>query len=164
MESEPILTTAIEVAIAIAGFSAVVVAIAPRRRSEWPEPARLSISALLLASIATVFFGFLPLLIFSAHVPESRAWPLASSAHVAYLAAMAAYRLRQLVRLPPDDSPQRRLILISSTVVFVAVASLQLTNAIWLQAPWPYLTSIVLMVVASFGIFASLLWQLWSTA
>lgn len=162
MEPEAILTTAIEVAIGIAGFSAIVVAIGPRSGSEWPEAARVALSALLLMSISTVVFGFVPLLLLSAAVLEGTVWPLSSRMHSLYLIAVATYRLRQTSRLPRGEV--RRGSLIAIFGIFVLTVSIQAMNALWLQLPWPYLTSIVLMVIGAFTLFAVLLWQLWTAA
>ena len=82
MDPDAVLTTAIEVAIGIAGFSGVVVALGSRIGIEWPKSAPVSLSALLLMSISTVFFGFLPLLMLSAAVSEERVWSSASGIHL----------------------------------------------------------------------------------
>jgi hypothetical protein len=163
LEPESILTTAIEVAIGIAGFSAVVMAIGPRSGNEWPESARLALSALLLMSLSTVVFGFLPLLLLSAAAPESTTWRISSGTHATYLVAVGVYRSRQLLRLPDDGIPRTNLSVVVG-MVLVVIILLQVTNAFWLCMPWPYLTSIVLMVVLAFTVFVGLLWRLWSAA
>lgn len=162
MEPEAILTTAIEVAIGIAGFSAVVVAIGPRRGSEWPEASRIALSALLLMSISTVVFGFVPLLLVSADVPEASVWPLSSGIHSVYLLAIALYRILQTARLARGEV--RRGSLFAIFGIFLLTLGLQSANALWLQLPWPYLTSMILMVVGAFTLFAALLWQLWAAS
>jgi cation transport ATPase len=166
VDDSSILTTAVEVAIAIAGFSGIVVVLGPRHARDWPETGRLLLSALLLMAIAVVAFGFLPLLLEAAGVSE-RLWPIASALHAVYLLCVTAYRLRERMRLPPG---QRRITTqapVAGAALAVAVVgafALQLANVFWLQASWPYLAAIVLMVLGALGVFAALLWGLWAAA
>jgi hypothetical protein len=166
MDEGSILTTAVEVAIAIAGFSGIVVVLGPRHARDWPETARLLLSALLLMAIAIVAFGFLPLLLGAAGVSE-RLWPIASALHAVYLLCITAHRIRGRMRLPRD---QRRITVqepVAGAVLATAVVgafALQVANVFWLQTPWPYLAAIVLMVLAALGVFAALLWSLWAAA
>jgi hypothetical protein len=162
MDEAGILTTAAEVAVAIGGFSGIVVVLGPRRGEEWPASSRLLLSALLLMAIAIVGFAFLPLLLRAAAVSERTLWPIASALHAVYLTCVVGYRIRQMHRFPKDQRHLPAQPLIGVTVLGVLV--LQACNGLWLQAPWPYLAAIVLMVLGSFGVFAALLWQLWAAA
>ncbi len=63
MESNDILTTIAEVAIAIAGFSSIIVALSPRPIGEWSPVERFNFRALLQVAAVVVFFSLIPLVI-----------------------------------------------------------------------------------------------------
>ena len=60
---ESALGSAIEVAIAIAGFSGIVAAVGRRAAGSWTDSDQLNLRILLTASGATIFFAFLPFLL-----------------------------------------------------------------------------------------------------
>ena len=161
MDPGSVLTTAVEVAIAIAGFAGIVVVLGPRRGHEWTASSRILLSALFFMSIATVTFGFLPPILSTAGVGEHLLWPIASALHAAYLTGITGYRIQQTVRLPKEERPTSVAALF---VVVLGALTLQSANAIWLHEAWPYLTAIVLMVVLSFSVFLALLQRLLAAA
>ncbi len=86
---EAVLTSAIEVSVALTGFSGLVVALASRRTA---VTATL-VSMLIVASIAAVMFSFLPLLLANAGLADPLIWRISSSLVVVYLIAIFVYRL-----------------------------------------------------------------------
>jgi len=164
MDSGSVLSTAVEVAIAIGGFAGIVIVLGPSRGHDWSASSRLLLSALLLMSIAVAAFGFLPQILGVAGVVDEVLWRVASSLHAVYLAGIIGYRVRQTVRLP---SAERSVGLATRALIGTAPVGavvLQLANAIWLQQAWPYLTAIVLMVLGSFAVFMVLLREVWVSA
>ncbi len=72
MEQAETLRTIAEVAIAVAGFSGVVVVLGHRNKREWTFVDTISIAMLLFASLGVVLFAFVPLLIAEVGVPVWR--------------------------------------------------------------------------------------------
>ena len=162
MDPEGLLTTAAEISIAIAGFSGIVVAVAPGHLAELPTAAKSILSTLLLVTASTFAYAFVPLLILSADVQEESAWPVSSLLHTIYLVTVIAYRMNQSRRTSRDDRPSGSFYLFP---VFVATAlTLQVVNMLWLHAAWPYLVAIVVMNLSGFFVFSILMWGFVSAA
>lgn len=118
-------------------------------------------------SLGIIGFGFLPLILGVAEVNAKTLWPAASAIHAIYLALVAAYRLRQTMGLANREPNLRSRARVPAFAIFgasFAALVLQTTNALWMHAPWPYLPAIVLLVLAAFTVFMTLLWQLWVAA
>ncbi len=161
VQPDDVLLTTAEVAIAVAGFSGVVAALAPRSQRAWPVGARQMLSTLLLSSGAIVAFSFLPLVILVG-TDGVFVWPLASAIHAVYLFAIFALRLRQyLADEAARGSRETRLVGIAPAI-FMSAAALQTANAVFLRAAWPYVAAMVLSTVAAFLVFAVILHLFWS--
>ena len=159
MDSNNVLTTAAQIAVALAGFSGIAVAVGSSRTQAWPESARLGLSGLLLLSAATLAFSLIPLLLSSAHVPARVLWTASSGLHAAWLFGVLVYRVRQLLAIGDGPRPS------AWNVVPAGIATaLQVANAIYIQDAWPYLTAIVLLLLVGFMIFANLFRSLGSAA
>jgi len=157
-----LLTTTAEISIAIAGFSGIVVAVAPGRMAELPTAAKSILSTLLLVTASTFAYAFVPLLILSADVQEETAWRVSSLLHAIYLVAASAYRMSQRVRTSRDERPSGSFYLFT---LFVAAAlALQVVNMLWLHAAWPYLVAMVVMNLSGFFVFSLLMWEFVSAA
>lgn len=158
VEPDGVLTTAAEVAIAIAGFSGVVAALAPRSHGTWPPGAKLFVASLLLSTAAIVGFSFLPLILLSAG-QATGTWVLCSMIHSTYLLVTTLYRFWQ--------AKQQGLVFGGALAalgpcLFAIAFLIQLTNVVVLRSSWPYLAAIVLSLFGAFSIFAALLQLLWS--
>jgi hypothetical protein len=155
-QPDMVLTSAIEVGISIAGFTGIVIALS--RRDGGESSRALLISILLLASIASVFFSFLPMLLSLAGLDDSTVWSTSSATFLTYIVAVFAYRLRQLGAVRPRSSAA----VVVGGMVFLSGVLLQIPNVIWLKAAWPYLVLIVAYVLYAFSVFVTLLWNVWS--
>ncbi|MEK6591702.1 MAG: hypothetical protein AABZ67_01340 [Pseudomonadota bacterium] len=156
LTADIVLTSAIQVAIAIAGFTGIIIAISKGAQISARE--RISVSILLLASIATVTFAFLPMIFLNAGVSERSTWMTSSILFVIYFVSIVSYRVTQFrqsgVTMPAAVA--------SGIGILGIVALLQLANAIFIRDSWPYLILIVSYVIYSFIVFAYLLWSLWT--
>ncbi len=164
MEPDTVLTTAIEVGIGIAGFSGIVAAIGPRRRTEWSALTRILLSILLVSTGALVGFCFLPLLLMAGGMGAPGLWMTASLAHLGYLACVTLLRVRQLGSagaLSPDQIRRRLILGVLGLIATGLIALLHLANVFVFGSAWPYLTAMVVGLLGSFLLFASLLWELW---
>jgi hypothetical protein len=162
VDPEGILTTAAEISIAIAGFSGIVVAVAPGHLAELPTAAKSILSTLLLVTASTFTFSFVPLLLLSADISDEVAWVAASLLHTIYLVSAVAYRVNQSRRRAPEDRPGGAFFLFSVLVAGTFV--LQIVNALWIQAAWPYLVAMVVMNLSAFLVFSILMWGFVSAA
>ena len=153
--AEVVLTSAIQVGIAIAGFTGIVVALS--RGSHITARERISVSILLLASIATVTLAFLPMIFLNAGVSARSTWMISSIVFLGYFVSIVSYRVNQFrksgVSMPPP---------VFLGIAFLSISALlQVANAIFIRDAWPYLILVVSYVIYTFIVFAYLLWSLW---
>jgi len=155
LAAEVVLTSAIQVAVGIAGFTGIIAALSGGAKIGARE--RISVSILLLAAIATVTMSFLPMILLNAGVNERSAWMTSSIIFVAYFVSIVSYRFYEFRRV--GTAMPRPL---SLGIAFLGLcAALQIVNAVLIRDSWPYLVLIVGYVVYSFLVFAYLLWTLW---
>ncbi len=155
IQPDTVLTSAIEVGIAIAGFTGIVIALSKRDANA--DSRALLISILLLTSIASVFFAFLPMLLSVAGLDDSTVWTASSAAFLAYISVVFSYRLRQRGAFPARS---RAAVSLGGAIFLVGVV-LQIPNVFILNSAWPYLVLIVSYVIYSFSVFVTLLWNVW---
>ena len=155
LPAEVVLTSAIQVGIAIAGFTGIVVALSRGRHISARE--RISVSILLLASIATVTLAFLPMIFLNAGVSERATWMTSSILFLIYFVSVISYRVHQFRKSRVSMPPQ-----VSLGIAFLGISALlQVANAIFMRESWPYLILVVSYVIYTFLVFAYLLWSLW---
>jgi hypothetical protein len=153
---ESALGSAIEVAIAIAGFSGIVAAVGRRAEGGWTASDQLNLWILLTASGATIFFAFLPFILLGPFEPAA-AWRVGSGLFALYLFGIHVYRLRQASKLGGEGEKRIRLRLVPQPLVAVAMSS----NAIWFAEPWLYLFGVAWGVFVAFITFVALLLGSW---
>ena len=156
LSAEVVLTSAIQVGIAIAGFTGIVVAVS--RGGHISVRERISVSILLLASIATVTLAFLPMIFLNAGVSERSTWMTSSILFLIYFVSIVSFRVMQFRRSGTTMPPA-----VAYGIGFLGIAALlQVANAIFIRDSWPYLVLIVSYVIYTFIVFAYLLWSLWT--
>ena len=154
-QPDMVLTSAIEVGIAIAGFTGIVIALS--KRDAGADARALLVSILLLTSIGSVSFSFLPMLLSLAGLEDSTVWCVSSSAFLVYIAGVFTYRSRQIGSVRPRSSAP---VMVGGSL-FIAGVLLQIPNAFAWRAAWPYLVLIVAYVLYSFSVFVTLIWDVW---
>lgn len=154
---ESALGSAIEVAIAIAGFSGIVAAVGRRGAGEWTESDQLRLRILLTASGASLGFAFLPFLLTDA-LPAALVWRIASGLMAGYLAAISALRFRQATL-----GGITRAIGMSAPGLFLqaCMISLLAANAIWLASSSVYILGVLWVLFVGFMAFVTLLLGSW---
>ncbi len=155
-QPDMVLTSAIQVGIAIAGFTGIVIALS--KRDADAKSRALLVSILLLSSIGSVFFSFLPMLLSLAGLDAATVWGASSVAFLLYIIAVIAYRWRQFGAVRPAASAP----VVGGGLLFAAAILLQIPNVLAWRAAWPYLVLIVAYVIYSFSVFVTLLWNVWS--
>ena len=150
---DSVLTSVIQVAIAIAGFSGIVAVLGRRSEGEWDANDRIRLQGLLLGSFATMLFAFLPYILLSAEIAQDLTWRVSSGVHAIVIGVVAIIRRRQLVtasgRLSGSDAV--------ALCVVAVVVPLQVVNSVALGTVWPYLTGIIGHLVLTFVLFVRLL-------
>jgi hypothetical protein len=156
MEAEAILTTLAEVAIAIAGFSGIVVAL-QNRTVVWSEMDKVRFSMLLQVSFGCVFFSFVPIVLYLMHPSEPFVWRWSSGLWLVYIACVAAYRVPQLRRVSAPGSDTSNAALGFLIIVICTSVLLQVANVVWLRVSWPHVVTVMLSLLLAFVLFVRLL-------
>jgi hypothetical protein len=157
VEAEGLLTTLAEVAIAIAGFSGIVVAV-NRSNQPWSRVDKSRLTMLLQISFGCVFWSFLPILFHLAHVPEASIWFWSSGLWLIFIFGTVGYRLRQLPGAGDlhEDPTIKRVLLFIFVSLVIAIAA-QVANVVWLRTPWPYVLAIMEGLLVASVFFVRLL-------
>jgi hypothetical protein len=160
METAGTLEVFAEIAIAIAGFSGVVVALSGTAKSTVLDRTRLHM--LLQASLMTAFFSLLPLVLFSTDLEPASIWGVASSCWILYMAVnLTTLRRRVGYTGPAPDTISRHLL----TFVFGGVALilvLQVLNAAVMRLAWPHLAALLWGLIIASLFFVRLILSIWS--
>jgi hypothetical protein len=154
---DAILGSIIEVGIAIAGFTGIVAALIGQRDLESTQ--KYYLSMVIVSSIASVAFAFLPMVLAVSSVPVSLAWTLSSAAFVVYFFVIGSYRRRQARVFGHDVLWGPRLLKIVFTCIWLAMM-LQVVNVVLIRDAWPYLVMLVSYLMWSFSLFVALFWTL----
>lgn len=133
-----------ELAVALAGFTGVVVAFGSRQVGTWHPGDKLRLAFLLEASLTAGGFALLSLLLYTNFDDESKAWAVASGSWVLYM-LFSLYRSRELIveNLEHHDDVDIRANHLVFTF-FALVMALQLANVLLWQQFGPLLAAIVL--------------------
>ncbi len=154
MSWESALQSAIEVAIAIAGFSGIVGAVAGRTPGRWSASDQLRLRVLLTASGVALIASFLPFLLVDSFPPE-RVWRFLSGLLAIYTTSITVYRFRQSRALGLSGSLVFSAV---PTLVFQApVIALMFTNALWLASSAVYVFCVLSGLFIAFSVFVQLL-------
>ena len=154
MEAEGILIALAEVAIAIAGFSGIVVAL-QYRAAVWSDIDKIRFSGLLQESFASVSFSFVPIVLHLMHPHEPFVWRWTSGLWLVYIVCTVFYRIRQLPRFAAPDTSKVALGFAFSVLGISAL--LQIANVGWLTASWPHVVTVMLTLLLAFVLFVRLL-------
>lgn len=151
MSAESFLSSAVEAAVAMAGFAGIVFAIRNRDLSSWAREQGILLRMLLVASAMSTSFAMLPALLSEVGLPEADVWRTASAALMLWQAGIAWHRARQF-RAVGRVSPVPR-------VLFVWVGCIVVLQAInvFLGLSWPYLLGVFGILVNAFSFFLILL-------
>ena len=155
MDPQTTLSTAAEVGIGIAGFSTIAATFAQRRGQAAPAATWVLLRSLLQSSAIVVFFCYLPMVLSQTGLHENHIWRFASCVYIAWI----IFAFIQNMRDPVAQSPDRSLRYIS--IGFGAVSlSLNVANALFVTAAWPYLAALASGLFIAFSHFYSLIRQL----
>jgi len=153
------LSSAIEVAIAMAGFSGIVVAVGRRGAGDFSSADQLRLRVLLTASGVAGAFAFAPFILLDTGLEEGLVWRLGTAAQAVWFVGIMLYRRRQALQLGTIfvASP-RRLV----AIYLPAIALLMLNTAV-LGKAWPYVLGVIVQLFIGFMTFVQLLLSSWRT-
>ena len=152
---EFILASTIQVGIAIAGFTGIVLALKSNKSIEPIQ--KILISILLISSIGSVIFSFIPMLLLSASFDDSSTWVLSSILFLIYFIIILIYRRKQFQKYSMPIPKSIRLLI----SIFAIAAIFQILNIVYFKKAWPYLFLLIVYILYSFSVFVQLLWLMW---
>lgn len=156
MEGSEYLSTCAEVAVALAGFSALIVALTNRADSGVDPISRGLVSTLIERSLVAVFFSLLPILLSGLGVTSGNIWFSCSMLLAVYILSLA-WRSGTQRRREPEIKDYLNLpafILLMS--VGLLVIFLQLFHAFGLgirQSVWWYLVGLTWLLMSASYMF-----------
>jgi hypothetical protein len=155
MKDDVLLSTLAQIAVALAGFSGIVVALGGRAHGEWSSRDRRLLTALLGTSGGSALLCVPPLLLASAQLPERTIWVVSSGCAVVLQGGLMAIRAGEVAK-DRDTRAREPYLLVVVFSAAVAFAVLQLANVFWLGVAWPHLSTIAWHLVVAFVVFVRL--------
>jgi putative intracellular protease/amidase len=155
MTAESLLTTYVQVGIAISGFSGIVVALGNRGRGEWSYHDRQLLYALLRSSGGCALLSAVPLILASAGLAEPTVWAASSGCSIVLQLGFMVARARSVMR-DADTLARARWVIAGAFSGGVVCATAQLVNCVWLGVAWPHLATITWHLALSFIVFVRL--------
>lgn len=153
MEGSDYLQTCAEVAVALAGFAALVVAIRQRGADGIPPLVRRLVLSLIERSLVATLLALLPELLWGLGLPPRAVWAIASGALSAYVATLAWRVVTPDVRREVVGSFLSLPLFGLTYSVGIVVILLQLAHALGIglqQSVWWYLVGVA-WLLASVG-------------
>ena len=161
MQFEQVFTSAIEVGIAIAGFSGIAAVMGQRARGTWSGVELGRIALLLQTSFMAIAFGFLPLVLDGAGVAEPVIWRIGSGCFVLYILVTAPLIFRRTLRVRDTDGSVSMGLFKVVFPFMLAFAAFQAYNAAVLHAGWAFVLAVMLELAMGFSMFVRLVRTLW---
>ncbi len=150
--------TAVEAGVALAGFSALIIALRQRDDRSLSTSDRMVVASLVERGLMAALFAFLPILLFGFDLSAAVVWLICSGAFFVYgtsIFVRAMRSRRQSARLVPAVQ------FYPLVVIGILIIILQLLHALGVgitQSVWWYLTAVTwLLVSAGYRFFYVLL-------
>lgn len=155
---DSLLSSIVEVGIALAGFTGLIVSLAKKREALIGN----LLSVLIIAPSMIVVVSMIPLLLAIASVKESLIWQVSSTLMALYFLITFTLRSVLMSRLEKtSDGPRGGYWLIALTFSSFAFALLQIANIFYFQAAWPFLSYLIFYVLFCLVIFGRLVMGMW---
>ena len=157
MDFSEVLVGLAEIAVALAGFTGIVVVFGSRSVGSWLPGDRLRLGFLLEASLTAGGFALLALVLYSSIQSAGHAWATVSVLWSLYM-LYSLYTSRQ--RIGKDLEQHHDIDKTANRIVFVLFSALivaQLVNALWWREFAPVLAALVLNLAGAAMQFARLI-------
>lgn len=148
------LDTLAEISLGLAGFSGVAAALRPDSFSEWRPSTRMAFWAVLIESLAALFFSLLPSVLHHLGVADVSVWRTSSALLAAFMAIQSVgfgVRGRQMAAVEAPPSAWRNRVI---PVLVAVVATVVVLNAFGVRGD-PQLGPYFLGVVTLLGLGCS---------
>ncbi|MEP5567586.1 MAG: hypothetical protein ABJN62_07120 [Halioglobus sp.] len=156
MQDADLLTVFSELALGVAGFSGVIVALG-QKQSAWQLLDKLRVSFLLFNALIVVIFSLLPLGLASANMDTTYIWLYSSLLFVLMFAHMPfSFRIFVKSANKYDGFKSAKLHYLNMGIQIVAVVLL-LLNVSYFREAWPHVLSLGLILLLTFIVFFELL-------
>jgi len=152
MEPSEALSTAAQVAVALAGFAGVVVAFRSGSVHEWSKIDKFRLQLLLTNSAIPLTLCMVGQLLLAANIAPAAIWRWGSGFAALLLFPMATVYLRTFRSFSPaelESVGRSTSIFYAGAAIGSVVTVLQLFNVAMLNAFWPFFLAIVSLVLAS---------------
>jgi hypothetical protein len=156
MEGSEYLLTCAEVAVALAGFSALVVAIGGRGESSIESVSRGLVGTLIERSLLAVFFSLVPVLLFGLDVAPAPTWFICSGGLAAYIGSLAWRSAANRREMPGLSEYLTGPVFAILMVLGLLVLLLQVAHAFGLglrQNVWWYLVGLTWLLLSAAYMF-----------
>lgn len=160
MDPNAALSTSAQIAIAIAGFAGVVVAVRNQSVHSWGPVEKFWLRLLLVNSILPLAFSMVGLLITAIKPVQPATWRWCSGFAALLLFPYAAMIFRTLLRFAPGQLKAAgggRFPSYALFTLLTLVCLLQLYNVTTLAAFWPYFGATVFMLLGAMYQFVRLI-------
>ncbi|KAA3639961.1 MAG: hypothetical protein DWP92_03885 [Armatimonadetes bacterium] len=164
LQFEQVFTSAIEVGIAIAGFSGIAAVMGQRARGTWSGVELARIAILLQTSFMAIAFSFLPLVLDGARVAEPVIWRIGSGCFVLYTLVTVPHRFRGALRVRDADGSVSMAVVKVIFPFLLVFAAFQAYNAAFLHEGWAFVLVVMIELAMGFFMFVRLLRMLWDEA
>jgi hypothetical protein len=145
----------VEVCVAIAGFSGIVIVLGRRQSGEWTPVDRLRLGGLLNASVAPMGISGLALILLASQVPSESVWRICSATYAVLNALFWARGMRRAANLEPEEMNRAQMLIVA--VSGAATTLLLIANVLSLHSFWPLAIGLVYHVaIALFNFFGLL--------
>jgi len=158
LQPEGILSTLVEFSVAVAGFTGVIAALAPKRPTNWSQLQRGFFAALLGSTAIAAGISILGLILLSSPVSNRSAWAMTSGAHLVSLLAVLYVRFREMRSARVAANAVSVSILVTVLVLIVA----QGANAFVFRVGWLCIAAIGVYSFLSLIYFVVLVQELWN--
>ena len=153
-----VLTSLIEVGIALVGFTGLIVSLTSKRDAIFEN----LLSILVIAPSMIVILSLIPLLLVIGGVREPLIWQISSALFAGYFVYTAFHRSRLMGKLEqPEGEKWERVFFLMLLLCSGMLAVLQVANIVFIQAAWPFLAYLVFYVLFCLAIFGSLVLGIW---
>ena len=153
MQPAELLSLVVEITVAIAGFSGIVVVLGRRHSGEWGPVDRIRFRFLLYTSFAPLGVSGLALILLASQVQEDAIWVTCSSVYALVLAVLIAGG----VRAGLDTAAADRVQLALYSFVGATVTLLQVANVVSVRAFWPLSLALAFHIFLALSSFAGLI-------
>ena len=157
MNISEILIGITEIAVALAGFTGIVVAFGSRREGSWHPGDRLRLGFLLEASLTGAALALVGLVLVSTHLDEAMCWSICSAVWtICMIISLAASRgtLRKNQDIHGDVDRFANKV---TAAMFICMIALQIVNIVLWQQFWPFLAGLTLNLAGAAMQFARLI-------